>query len=86
MLQEHSSKLLDRFGSELSDLEQEWKDGRFDFSFRARGFGVSGGLNVGDEEVELEVNLPFLARLMEGQIKDRVVQAMQEIFQAGTGG
>ncbi len=85
-LKTHGAKLMARFGSEVSELQQEWQENKLTFSFKGRGFPISGMLSVGDEQVELEVNLPLLARLMEGQIRDRAVQVMQEIFQPGTHG
>ena len=84
VLMTHSSKLLARFGSEASELKQEWQDDKLIFSFKARGFPISGVLSVEEEQLELEVELPMLARLMEGQIRDRAVQVMQDIFQPGT--
>ena len=80
-LETHSSRLMARFGSETSGLQQEWQENKLIFSFTARGFPISGTLIVEDELIELEVTLPLLARLMEGQIRDRAVQVMQEIFQ-----
>lgn len=52
------------------------------FSFMARGFTVTGGLVVGEEQVELEVKLPLMARLVgsEGEIRERVLKVMREIF------
>jgi hypothetical protein len=80
-----SPKLMARFGSEISELQQEWKENGLTFSFRARGFTVSGGLVVGEEQVELEAKLPLLATLLvsEGEVREGVLQVMQEIFQTG---
>jgi hypothetical protein len=83
-LKAHSSRLLARFGSEASELQQEWQENKLTFSFKARGFPISGTLSVEDEQIELEVELPLLARLMEGPIRDRAVQVMEEIFKPGT--
>ncbi|MBI4297732.1 MAG: polyhydroxyalkanoic acid system family protein [Chloroflexi bacterium] len=76
------SKLMARFGSEISELQQKWQENGLTFSFRARGFTVSGVLIVGEEQVELEATLPLVARLLvsEGEIRERVLQAMQEVF------
>jgi hypothetical protein len=79
-LKAHSSKLMARFGSEVSGLQQEWHENQMTFSFTARGFSITGMLMVADEQVDLEINLPMLARLMEGQIRDRVTESIQEIF------
>jgi hypothetical protein len=81
-LNANSSKLMARFGSEISELQQEWQENGLTFSFRARGFTVSGGLVVGEEQVELEAKLPLMARLLvsEGEIREGVLQVMREIF------
>lgn len=79
-LKAHGPKLIARFGSGISDLRQEWKENRLTFSFWAQGVAISGRLVVGEENVELEANLPFLAMLFEGQIRERVLQVMREIF------
>jgi predicted lipid carrier protein YhbT len=84
VLKASTSRLMARFGSEISSLQQEWQEDELTFSFRARGFDVEGMLNVGDEQVDVELNLPQLARLFEGQIRDRVTRAMQEIFEPRT--
>ena len=81
VLKDHSSKLLAKFGSEVSDLQEEWRENELTFSFKARGLTISGTLIVGEERVELEANLPLLARLLERQIRDRAVQVMREILE-----
>ncbi|MBF8267282.1 MAG: hypothetical protein HW388_790 [Dehalococcoidia bacterium] len=79
-LKTHSSTLIARFGSEVTDVRQEWKENRLTFSFRARGAVVSGWLVVGEKDVKLEANLPLMAMFWEGQIRERVVEVMREIF------
>ncbi|MDA0988528.1 MAG: polyhydroxyalkanoic acid system family protein [Chloroflexi bacterium] len=80
-LKTHSSKLIARFGSDVSDLQQEWQENELTVSFKAFGFSIQGRVVVEESTVEVEINLPLPARLMEGRIRDRAVQAMQEIFQ-----
>lgn len=80
-LKTHSSRLIERFGSDVSDLQQEWHENEMTVSFKTFGFTIQGRLVVEESTVELEVNLPLPARLMEGRIRDRAEQAMQEIFQ-----
>jgi len=82
----HSSKLMARFGAEISGLQQEWHDNEMTFSFTARGFSITGELSVGDEQVDLEINLPMMARLMEEQIRDKATESIQEIFKLGIDG
>ena len=87
-LRANSPKLVARFGSEVSELQQKWLENALSFSFRARGGAISGRLVVEEENVELEANLPLLATLLygEGQIRERVLLVMQEIFGPGTQG
>jgi hypothetical protein len=82
----HSSKLIARFGSDVADLQQEWQENELTVSFKTFGFSIQSRLVVEENTVELELNLPMPARLMEGRIRDRAVQAMQEIFQPLTDG
>ena len=83
-LKTHSSKLMARFGSEVSELQQEWQDNQLTVSFKTFGFTIQGRLVVEETTVELEVDLPWLARTREGQIRDRAMLALQEIFGPGT--
>ena len=85
-LKTHSSKLMARFGSEVSELQQEWQDNQLTVSFKTFGFTIKGRLVVEETTVELEVDLPWLARTWEGQIRDRAMLALQEIFGSGTYG
>ncbi|MFH1560047.1 MAG: polyhydroxyalkanoic acid system family protein [Chloroflexota bacterium] len=79
-LKANNSKLMARFGTEISGLQQEWQENGLTFSFRAQGVAISGKLAVGEEHVELEAELPRWARLFEGQVRERALQVMQEIF------
>lgn len=83
-LKTHSSRLMARFGSEISELQQEWQDNELTVSFKTFGFTIQGRLVVEETTVELEVDLPWLARTREGQIRDRALLALQEIFEPGT--
>ena len=83
-LKTHSSRLMARFGSEVSELQQEWQDNQLTVSFKTFGFTIQGRLVVEETTVELEVDLPWLARTREGQIRDRALLALQEIFGSGT--
>jgi hypothetical protein len=83
VLQANMPKLMDRFGSGVSDLQQEWQENQLSVSFKTFGFTIQGRLVVEENTAELEVNLPLLARASEGKIRERVLQAMQEIFGPG---
>ncbi|MBI4282409.1 MAG: polyhydroxyalkanoic acid system family protein [Chloroflexi bacterium] len=79
-LKAHGPELMARFGSEVSDVQQKWLENGLNFSFRTRGVAIAGRLLVGEKNVEMEANLPLLATLFEGQIRERVLQVMREIL------
>ena len=45
-----------------------------------RGFDIKGKLNVNETHVELDVDGPFLLRLLEGIIRPRVEAGLKETF------
>ena len=83
VLQANTPELFARFGSGVSDLQQEWQENQLSVSFKTFGFTIHGKLVVEESTAELEVNLPLLARSSEGRIRETVLQAMQEIFGRG---
>ena len=80
-LKDHSPKLISSFGSNVSDIQQEWQDNNLIVSFRILSFDVHGRLSVGEETVELDVSLPFIARPLERTLREKVTLVMQEIFE-----
>lgn len=80
-LKTHTPKLISRFGSNVSDIQQEWHDNNLILSFKMLSFDVQGRLSVEEETVELDVTLPFLARPLEGTLRDKITLIMQEIFE-----
>ncbi len=81
-LKSGSSRLMERFGPRISDLQQRWEEDVLVFSFKTGGFSVSGSITVDTNNVELEAKLPLLARPFEGRIREEVTQATREIFES----
>lgn len=79
-LEEFRSELLRRYGEEVSDLTVQWSGDVMNVSFRARGFTVSGALTVTETELDLDISLPWLARLFEGQVRERIVETLDGLF------
>lgn len=53
-------QLRHMFGDKLTAIEDTWNGDHLDFNVRAMGQAVSGGLDVADDHVKLEVRLPWL--------------------------
>jgi hypothetical protein len=75
-LQTRLEKLLDRYGSQVSNLRQSWTDNVLDFGFTTYGFGVQGNVTVDENEVRVESQIPFAAMMFKGKIE----QALREQF------
>ena len=73
-------ELLGRDGHEVSDFRERWNGGVLQLSFRARGLNVSGTLAVTDNDLTLDVPLPWAVRIFEGQIRARIVDALDGLF------
>lgn len=72
-LRSHSQQMKDRFGGQVSQLEEVWSDdGVGSFSFRAFGFQVTGTTTVQREFAEVEVQLPFAAIPLRGLIEKEI--------------
>ena len=70
--------LLSRFGDSISNVQHTWRDDVMDFSFRARGFAISGTLEVTDTELSLDMSVPFLARPFQGRIEGEIDRWLDE--------
>ncbi len=73
-------QLVAEFGAEVSNPTHQWTADVMAFSFRVRGFEVSGELAVTDNDVVVDVAIPFFARLMEGNLRTAAEQKLQAYF------
>ena len=54
---------------EISNLHEDWQGDTGKFKFTARGFDISGVINVQPGQVNIDANLPFAVALFKGKIK-----------------
>jgi hypothetical protein len=65
-LQTGLGKLRTSFGSTVTALDENWTGDHLDFRWGVLGQSVSGGLDVAEDHVRLEIQLPWLlAKLAE---------------------
>lgn len=72
--------LLNQFGGKVEDLEHSWSGDTLEFKGKARGFHVSGSVEVTDSEVILHGKLPMLALPFEPKIKEAVKREAESLF------
>jgi putative polyhydroxyalkanoate system protein len=81
-VQQLGQQLLEEHGDRIEGLEQRWEGDRLLVSFRARGFGVRGTVEITDNEVIVEGNLPLVARPFESKIRATIQREGEKFFTA----
>ena len=67
-------------GDKIADLTEEWNGNTGVFSFRAKGFDISGTLTVTDSAVELRGKIPFAVSLFKGKITSAINEKASELL------
>ena len=70
--------LMQKYGGNVSDPKYAWQDDTMEFSGRTLIGNIKGKLHVTDTEVVVDVDLPWLARIKEGAIRDRIERWLNE--------
>jgi putative polyhydroxyalkanoate system protein len=65
----------------LGTVSRQWDGDRMVFAFQAMGQAISGGVDIEDRAVRVEVVLPNLLALMAGKIKGRLQQEGQLLLE-----
>ena len=56
----------------LTDVQENWDGPNGSFSFSAKGFNIAGTIQVKENEVLLDSDLPFAVALFKGQIASMI--------------
>ncbi|MEO5802256.1 MAG: polyhydroxyalkanoic acid system family protein [Verrucomicrobiota bacterium] len=70
----------DKFGNQVSDLDESWNENHGTFRFKAMGFNVSGDLEVEPSIVRAEINLPFAALPFRGRLENELTAKAKELL------
>ena len=68
------------FSPRVSDVDYRWDGDTMHFSFRALGRRIEGTGVVSAGEVVFDIGLPLMARPFEGQIRSRIIQALDDLL------
>lgn len=80
MPRESVTEKLKSFGDQIAamgkgqvkDVEQSWSGDTLNFSFKTLGSTIAGKLEVTDDQVRVEGDLPFAAALFKGKIESSI--------------
>ena len=80
IIDEKLGQLLAQYGHYLSESQHQWEGDRMTFAGAARGFKVSGSMEITDSEVIIDGKLPLIAKPFEPRIKSQVEKEATEMF------
>ena len=64
----------------ISDLKENWEGNKGTFSFNAKGYDISGNLEVQPHSIEIRSQVPFAVSLFKGMIANMVQQKAKELL------
>jgi putative polyhydroxyalkanoate system protein len=76
------ASLGEQLGGGLAQVHKSWSGDRMQFAARVMGQGISGNLDVLDDSVRMEVELPPLLSLAAGRIKGRLQKEGQLLLES----
>ncbi len=79
-VQTFSDKIQQRHGDKIKDFEQAWEGDRLNFGFKTMGMRIQGGLDVTEESVRVEGDLPFAAAMFKGQLTGAIQEQLQKLL------
>ncbi len=76
------NELTKKYKEVIQDCSGSWNSSKdiMDFSLYARGFKISGKIQLYDNLVVLEGNLPFLVKIYQSKIESMIKQTLKEIL------
>ena len=72
--------LKEQYGDKITDLSEEWNGDTGRFSFNAMGFNLAGHLQVTDQEVKVDGNLPWAAKPFQGTIEATIQERTERLL------
>lgn len=74
--------LQTNFQGKVSDVNQSWEGDTLKFSFKTFGIQLAGGIEVTDDALKLDGDLPFAAMMFKGKIESDIREQLERIVAA----
>jgi hypothetical protein len=68
------SRLQEEQKGTVTNVQENWNGPNGNFSFSAKGFNIAGTIQVKENEVYLESDLPFAVSFFKGQIASMITE------------
>ena len=79
-LQRFLEAMQEKFQESLSDLEQSWQGDTLSFGFKTYGIKITGNLQVEDDKVVFDGELPFTAMMFKGKIESEIRKQLERLL------
>ena len=73
-------ELKNRFGGQISDLEEAWDGDLMTFGFKAMGMAIRGVVASESSEVNVKADLPLAAMMFKGTIEQQMRDELGKIL------
>ncbi len=83
---EQAVQLQSQHGGMLERVEQRWEGDTLHFLVAAVGQSISGTLRVAEQNVHLEVELPWMLAMLAGTVKKQIEQRGRNLLGHRPGG
>lgn len=70
----------ENYGSQVSDLQENWTDDGGTFSFKAMGFKISGELIVSETDVRIDAEFPWAAKPFQSTIETAIRERAERLL------
>lgn len=74
------SELKEKYSGQVKEVNETWTDYRNDFSIAMGPMSTNGYINVDDQLVEIELEIPMFAAMFKGQIKSLIEEEAKKIL------
>jgi hypothetical protein len=72
--------LQQKFAGRVNNVKESWADNKGDFSFSMGPFSTDGTIVVNPSEVEVNLDLPFIASMYSNQIRSLIEENAKEVL------
>lgn len=79
-IDEQATRLQSQHGGMLQRVEQRWEGDTMHFLLAAVGQSVTGTLRVAEQEVHLEVALPWMLAMLAGAVKAQIEKQGRDLL------
>jgi len=79
-LERFSESIKTKFQDQAKDIEQSWNGNVLSFGFKTMGMKISGNIEVGEEQLKVDSDIPFAAMMFKGKIESAMKEQLGRLL------